>query len=297
MSSRNPRVSVGLPVYNGEQYVEEAIKSTLSQTFTDFELVISDNASTDRTPEICKDYASRDGRIRYYRNDSNLGAAKNFNRVFELSRGEYFKWAAHDDLCHPSFIEVCVRALDSSPDAVLCFGKTKIIDNAGQHVGDYDPPFLDLTEADRSTHFLALVLSNHIVVEIFGIIRTEQLRRTPLIGSYVGSDIVLLAHLALFGPFINAKGATFYHREHSMRSTYANPDMDSRGVWFDTNLKGKRTFPTWRRTIEHLRTLVVTPLPFGKRVRLAFGVLRKANWIRSAFVREIAAVTRRSGGD
>ena len=98
-----PRVSLGFPVYNGERYLAAALDSLLGQTFRDLEVVICDNASTDRTAELCAAYAARDARVRYHRNPTNLGAAPNFNRTFELSRGEYFKWAAHDDVCAPTF--------------------------------------------------------------------------------------------------------------------------------------------------------------------------------------------------
>ena len=104
MSENEPRVSIGMPVYNGEKYLEEAIQSILAQTYSDFELVISDNASTDKTQEICLEYAARDSRVRYHRNEKNLGAAPNYNRTFELSTGQYFKWADYDDLLAEEFL-------------------------------------------------------------------------------------------------------------------------------------------------------------------------------------------------
>ena len=115
-----PAVSVGLPVYNGERYLAEAIESVLRQTFADFELVISDNASTDRTAEICRSFARADGRVRYHRNEANLGALPNFNRVFDLGRGRYFKWAAHDDVLRPELLRRCVDVLEDNRDAVVC---------------------------------------------------------------------------------------------------------------------------------------------------------------------------------
>ena len=114
-----PRVTVGVPVFNGELFVAETLNSLLKQTFSDLEIVISDNASTDRTQEICRAYAARDWRVRYYRNDVNRGAAWNHNRVFELARGEFFKWSAADDLCAPEFLTLCVAALDRDPAAVM----------------------------------------------------------------------------------------------------------------------------------------------------------------------------------
>ena len=109
MTQNKPRVSIGLPIYNGENLVIETLDSFLSQTFSDFEVIISDNGSIDRTQQICEDYAAKDGRIKYYRNLKNLGVAPNLNRVFELSSGEYFKWADHDDLLAPDFLLRCVE--------------------------------------------------------------------------------------------------------------------------------------------------------------------------------------------
>src|ERR1700726_2570792 len=104
MSSRKKiKVSLGLPVYNGERFVKHAIQSVLDQTFSDFELIISDNASTDSTPDTCEEFARKDPRVPYIRQEINIGAKANFNRVFEYSRGEYFKWVAADDVCGPRY--------------------------------------------------------------------------------------------------------------------------------------------------------------------------------------------------
>src|SRR5579872_4758271 len=119
VSASHPRVTIGVPVFNGEAFVAETLKSLLNQTFTDFEIVISDNASTDGTGQICQTYAARDPRIHYYRSDVNRGAAWNHNRVFELAKGEYFKWNSADDLCAPEFLARCVASLDDDPAAVM----------------------------------------------------------------------------------------------------------------------------------------------------------------------------------
>ena len=138
MFESNPRVSIGLPVYNGENYVTEAIGSLLAQTFTNFELIISDNGSTDSTPEICRDFAKRDSRVRYFRHEVNQGAAWNFNRTLELRTGEYFQWHAHDDSCAPTLLERAVEMLDRDPTIVLSFARRTIIDHAGEFLPD-DP--------------------------------------------------------------------------------------------------------------------------------------------------------------
>src|SRR5678816_531573 len=133
MTSSSPRVSIGLPVYNGEKYLARALHSLVSQDFEDFELIISDNASTDSTEAICRELAAKDRRIRYYRNETNIGATKNYNRVFELAHGEFFKWASHDDECHSSLVRRCVEQFDqASPSTVLVYPKADIIDDLGQ---------------------------------------------------------------------------------------------------------------------------------------------------------------------
>jgi len=123
-----PLVSVGLYVYNGERFLEEALDSILNQTFTDFELIISDNASTDRTGEIAEGYAKRDDRIRYYRSEKNMGGGWNMRRVYELATGKYFKWAAADDLLEPDFLRRCVEILESDPGCVVAQASTKQVD-------------------------------------------------------------------------------------------------------------------------------------------------------------------------
>src|SRR5260370_42328257 len=111
----HPRVSIGMPGYNGAKYVRRSVQSVLAQDYEDFELLISDNASTDETESICRELAERDGRIRYFRNERNVGASQNFNKVFRLASGTFFKWAAPDDGCHPTMLLRRVAVLERSP--------------------------------------------------------------------------------------------------------------------------------------------------------------------------------------
>src|SRR5246127_102134 len=135
-----PLVSVGLFVYNGERYIEETLDSILSQTFIDFELIISDNASTDRTGEIALSYAKRDDRIRYYRSEKNMGAGWNVRRVYELATGKYFKQAAADDMLEPDFLRLCVEALENDPSCVVAYTRTKEVDENGTCIENYVAP-------------------------------------------------------------------------------------------------------------------------------------------------------------
>jgi glycosyltransferase involved in cell wall biosynthesis len=193
-----PRVSIGLPVFNGEKYLEEALDSILAETYTDFELIISDNSSTDRTAQICVAYVAKDNRIRYYRNERNLGAAWNHNRVVELSRGEYFKWAAYDDVLAPEFLEKCVSVLDKDPYFVLCYSKTARIDKHSTIVGTYEHR-MRISSLRPHERFGDIINVHNSCLPILGVMRAGSLRMTPLFGNYVGTDRNILAEISLIG--------------------------------------------------------------------------------------------------
>lgn len=204
MSQGRPRVTVGVPVFNGELFLAKMLDSLLNQTFSDLEIVISDNASTDRTHEICRAYAARDPRVRYYRNDVNRGAAWNHNRVFELARGEFFKWSAADDLCAPEFLTLCVAALDRDPAAVMSITQSLEIDEVGNPLASVsvaNQTLLPIVPLGAPAHvrFRQNIRLDHLCLSIFSLIRSDILRQTVLQGNYPDADRVLLAHLALFG--------------------------------------------------------------------------------------------------
>ena len=167
MSRGKPKLSVGMPVYNGEPYIGIAINSILDQTFGDFELIISDNASTDHTEDICRDFASRDKRVIYSRSEENLGAAQNYNRLVDMASADYFRWSNSDDLFAPELHERCVSVLDTTPDAVLSYGRTRIIDENGNENGDYDDN-LDLRDDLPSDRFKRFHDSVGLTNVIFG---------------------------------------------------------------------------------------------------------------------------------
>ncbi len=194
-----PKVSVGLAVYNGEDYLAQAIDSILNQTFTDFELIISDNASTDRTSEICTSYVVKDHRIRYHRNPVNIGAVKNENQTFSFSRGKYFHWQGHDDFCAPEFLDECVTALDNDPLAVLCQPTVVQIDEKGQRIGV--GPLCDASSREPHVRFRNVMQMNHHCYEFYAMIRSDILRKVREQQVYVDSDRTLLAELALYGKF------------------------------------------------------------------------------------------------
>jgi glycosyltransferase involved in cell wall biosynthesis len=265
MSDNRPRVSIGLPVFNGENYLEEALDSILAQTYTDFELIISDNASTDRTPEICKAYAARDRRIRYYRNETNLGAAKNYNRVFELSSGEYFKWAAHDDLCAPELLARCVEVLDHEPEAIMCYAKTILIDEQGEVI-EYHHDGFDLRSPKPHERFRQFFHSSAWCHPVFGVIRANILKKTALIGNFASSDKVLLGELAILGKCYEVPEYLAYRRIHPQISTKASAGDEERATWFDPTMRGRVLVPRWKRFLEHIKAIRCAPLTWYERV-------------------------------
>ncbi len=231
------RVSIGMPVYNGTQFIAKAIDSILAQSFSDFELIISDNASTDATQQICEEYAKREPRIRYSRLPENIGAARNYNRVFEMSSGTYFKWAAHDDVLHPDFISRCVRAFESFEESPgLIYPQGEFIDATGKIIR---PDNVSMNIDSRWSPIRVLKLSDVLlempmVTAVFGLFRRDILRRTSLIGSFVSSDYVLLLQSVLLGKIIQLEGAPLFQRRiHPGMSRQANTTDKEVLRWFD----------------------------------------------------------------
>jgi glycosyltransferase involved in cell wall biosynthesis len=232
-NSRNasPRLSIGLPVYNGQRFLEPALACLLAQTFDDFEIIIADNASTDRTPEICESYRRRDLRVRYIRNERNLGAIANFNRVFQLSTAPLFKWAAHDDLYRESYLETCVRLLDEDPDAILAHSNTTFINENGElfpfdHIsGCYIDPKTGVRQKADSPdigdspvairRFRQVLAGARWGTSMFGVVRRKALQQTRLLPNFAGSDRAMLLELALLGRFRSSPDCLFLKRFHA----------------------------------------------------------------------------------
>lgn len=233
-----PRLSIGLPVYNGERYVAAALDSHLRQTFNGLEIVVSDNASTDGTEEICRDFAARDPRVRYVRNERNLGAVANFRRVFELTRAPYFKWASHDDLYEPQFSASCVDILDCNPDVVVAHSATAFIDDMGKPFA-WDPAFAAYIDPWTGAHqrpdspqiatsgsppqrFWQVLSQARWGSHAFGVMRRAALARTQLLCNFAGSDRAMLAELALLGRFQADERPLYLKRFHANGSWALN---------------------------------------------------------------------------
>lgn len=250
MNENPPLVSVGLAVYNGEEYLAEAIDSILAQTYTHFELVLSDNASTDRTQSICEAYAARDPRIKVSRNPKNIGGANNENLVFTLSSGKYFHLAAHDDKIAPDFLARCVEVLEANPDIVLCYTEMIVIDGNGQEMQRVGNAVG--LEARPYQRFARITRRFHWCESIYGLLRSDTVRKTNLQKNYTNSDRTFLSELGLLGKFYQIPEALFYKRLHK-KNEFRN--WRTRMAWFDPSFVGKIGLPYWLQYADYFQTI------------------------------------------
>lgn len=245
-----PKVSIGLPVFDGENFLEAAIASILAQTFTDFELIISDNASTDRTEAICRAFAAKDARIRYVRQPQNRGGAWNFRHVFEISRGAYFKWAGHDDVIAPEFLMECVAVLDNDPGCVLVHPRSLMIDETGAVVRRYNDYLHCDSEVPGDRFARWMLHRDEEPNPVFGVIRRTVMEETRLIDDYIGSDRVFLSEVILRGRACQVPMDLFMRRHHSLMSHLVNQNSRDLIRWYTGRESRRLHFKYWRRLWE-----------------------------------------------
>lgn len=272
-------ISVGMPVYNGERYLASAIESVLAQTMGDFELLIADNASTDGTEAICRDFAARDDRIRYVRHDENVGAAANYNFLFAQSSAPFFRWNNSDDLLYPTLHERCYATLNAHPDAVLAAGTSVLIDDEGDKLRDYNDN-LHITDERPSVRMQRFLKQVGLTNVIYGLMRREPLGRTELMGdgAVPSADIVFMAHLLLQGKFVMLDEPLFYRRMHGESSSSDRHDQSLQENFWSA---GKSTLrrPMCKRLLAYRRAIAKTPLPARENVAL-YRLLARMAWSR-----------------
>ncbi|MBA2373732.1 MAG: glycosyltransferase family 2 protein [Chloroflexi bacterium] len=261
-SASPPTLTIGVPVYNREKYLRAAVESVLGQSFDDFELIISDNASTDGTEAIGRALAAIDPRVTYRRNATNLGLSGNLNVLVPLARGRLFKWATSDDLLRPGYLERCVAAIDADPGVVVVYPKTDFVDADGAPL-DLEDPGWHLVSDDPSERLEFAILAGHFVNSILGVIRTDAMRRTRLMPRYPGGDYRFMAELALLGKFVEIPERLYIRRIHE-GSSKGNADNIS---WLRRHYSGSRPgmrAAYWRLCTDHARTVLHAPIS-GKR--------------------------------
>lgn len=272
--STTPRVAIGLPVFNGENYIEDAIESVLAQDFEDFELVIADNGSTDGTEEMARAAVAADERVRYDRSPVNRGATWNYNRLVASTDAEFFKWSAHDDMLAPRFLSACVAELDRSPNAVLAYPRTVLIDADGDVQDDDFVDGLDLRDADPLIRFRRYMVHIGEQHAVFGLIRRSALLETGLIANCWGGDQVVLAELLVKGTFNEVPERLFLRRYHPETSMVANRTPAEVATWYDPTRRSRRALPRTRLTVELAKAAGRAAAPSSTRVKLRVAVLR-----------------------
>lgn len=281
--ARLPKLSIGLPVYNGEPYLRETLDAILGQSFGDFELFVSDNASTDATEEIARGAASRDARVTYHRNATNLGAAANLTAVSRKASAPYFKWACADDRLAAGFLEAALHELDEHPEAVLCYGGVTLIDAEGHELGPYEQG-LDLRSPDVAERFGRARTYMGLLNVLQGVVRTEVLARVAPHGPYRGSDQVLVAELSLHGRIHEIRAPMLFRRMHPQAASAAK-SVEQKVAHLDPTKRFSTYY--WRHSIEHLRAIARAPLAARTKVQLAAGVLRSMIQGRDHLTREL----------
>lgn len=271
MSKQSPTVSIGMPVYNMENTLPEAIYTVLNQTFSDFELIISDNASNDGTEEICRVAAKQDSRIIYNRNSENIFSAENFRLTFMLSKGKYFMWAAADDSRKPEMVARCVEALKADPDAVMAYTHTELIDpETGIRQLYYDPYRLD--QEDPAERYSSLVMSLNLGNMIYGLYRRSVLHLIPPLSRISSrfiafTDAMFLANLVLQGKVIQIPEMLFIRRRGQSKPWLENVAFIER-ISSTKYLTNGVTLPTSESIQEHVRYLLASSLPVETKAQL-----------------------------
>ena len=293
MTSRSlppPRITVGVPVYNGERYLARTLDSLLNQTVRDFVVLVGDNASTDGTAAIAQAYAARDPRVRHVRHARNLGAAANYSRLCEMAETELFRWSAADDCSEPRFLEACLEGLERDCEAVLVYPRIMLIDAEGQPLGEYEEG-LHLPHARPSDRFFTLLQNTRLCNALYGLGRTEAFRRTRLLGSYLGSDIVFQAELSLYGRILEVPETLLLRRMHA--DSFTSMTLEQQREFYSPGRRRRVELYRWRHWAEHLRSVMRAPLPLGERGKLVAGLARRMIWSRDEFLHELVAAARR----
>ena len=288
--THSPRVSIGMPVYNGERHLAQAIDSLLAQTFTDFELIIADNASTDATGDICAAYQAREPRVRYVRHATNRGAVYNWNFVVHEARGEYFKWASANDYCAPTMLERLVQVLDTEPQVAVTYGRTAVIDDDGLPLGEYphDPEVLDARPSVRFERLCRELRANNAQS---GLMRLAVLRQTGMERSFPDGDMGLMSELALYGGFRRHPEVLLHRRMGRESATRFRTATELR-TFLNPTPKRRHRFVVWQTHWDYVVSMWRAPLSLSERLAVLKYILRSAWWYRVPLCRELFSVFR-----
>jgi glycosyltransferase involved in cell wall biosynthesis len=278
-------VTIGVPVYNGERFLAQCIDSLLAQTYRDFTLLLSDNASTDRTAEICQRYAATDSRVHYHRNEINIGLYGNFRFILQSVRTRYVKLASADDFWSPAMLADAVTAMEHDPSLVLCYPKAVLVDENGGKIRNYENP-LRLMEDDPTVRFRSVLEEIGLVNQLMGVLRVDVVRSALPLIDHTLADRVFLAELSLYGKIAEFPEYQYYRRFHEGASSWNRDSTDhqvvkvfkpgTRGIWLST----------WKYYGALFRRLLHCRLGYGAKLKLLLFLGRRATWDRYVLLRE-----------
>lgn len=286
VGGREPLVAVGLPCYNSEKYLAQSIETLLAQSFKDFVLIISDNASTDGTEAICRRYAAQDSRIRYHRNTTNIGMMPNFNRVFSLANSKYFKWATADDYWDPEMLAKSVAVMEADDEVVICYPRVVLVDAGGTELRRYEDQ-LHLSDADPASRFLSVLDHLGLVNHHLGLLRTAAIRRTQLFNTHVAADVGFVAEMSLYGKFFQLPDHLIYRRFHPESSSWQRGNQEHQAKRYHAANVRRLPFNSWRFHGTFFRGVLNSPLPFSGKRRLVARLLKTLYWNRKSLSEEL----------
>lgn len=278
-TDRHPLISIGMPIYNEEFFIAQSLDSLLAQDYENFELIISDNASTDGTPAICEYYASQDTRIRYHRNHENIGMVQNFNRTFQLSHGKYFMWAGGHDLWDKHFISTCLGELLDDPKVVLCSGQYRLTNEKGMPIEIM--PAMDTRGMKPAERLRCAIRERGHGWTVYSLIRAEVLIQTHLFTEKYGSDSLLAAELSVLGEFCSAPNTGTYMRVMCDRHLTEDEHVIRLVGPSATKMNGRilRRFPWSQLMLRMCGVVCRAYLPFSAKTRLISDVVIQFKWV------------------
>jgi len=286
--SGTPVLSLAMPVYNSERFLAEALDSLIGQDFADWRLLICDNASTDSTGVIAKEYADRDARIGYVRHERNLGAAGNHNYGFHHTDGEYFAWVHGDNVYEPSYFRRCLEELGSHPEASCAHSVAVDIDVDGTRLRRWDEG-LRSASSDVALRFRDLTEFDHMCFAWFGVVRRDVMATTSLHASFDSADRLTIVELALRGPIRLIDEELFLHREHPGRIMRLAPTARSRYLILDPSWTGRIPFPILNIGRQYVRAVLRSELSTSDKIRC---VAQMRGWLRTNWVRVLRTIAR-----
>ncbi len=288
--SLTPKISIGMPTYNSAATIGASIESLLGQSFEDFELIISDNASTDSTRDIVEGLAQQDRRIQYMRQPENVGANRNYSSVARAARGEFFKWASSSDWFAPTFLSKCLISLEQNDDAVLAAPRTRLFAEDLRSATDYayDIEILDSSPVARLVRLTANLRLNNA---INGLIRMKSLRRTRLIDSFYGADEVLMGQLAMLGKVIRVDEFLYYRRMEAATAAGQRDPIAWRMHHYPQT-SARVLFQSWKKSLGWMRACMATPMSIAERRQVLNYLVRMCYWDRRSLMQDVQGAFR-----